>query len=125
MNRSILFGFWKSIIRIPRLIWQSEVSRDAKEIPNKLDFMTENHHRIRDYVVLEIPRLREPITPEMISESLILDRERVNTILSELERNMTFLFRDQRGAVTWAYPVTVDRTPHQVTFRSGEQIYAA
>jgi hypothetical protein len=125
MNRSILLGFWKSIIRIPRLIWQSEVSRDAKEIPNRLDFMTEDHHRIRDYVVFEIPRLREPITPKMISESLDLNNERVNIILSELERNMTFLFRDQRGAVTWAYPVTVDRTPHQVTFSSGEQIYAA
>jgi len=125
MNRSILLGSWKSIIRIPRLIWQSEVSRDAEEISKKLDFMTKDHHRIRDYVVLEIPRLREPITPEMISESLNLNIEQVNIILSELERNMTFLYRDQQGAVTWAYPVTVVQTPYQVTFGSGEQIYAA
>jgi len=38
---------------------------------------------------------------------------------------MTYLYRNARGEVTWAYPVTVDHTPHRVTFSSGEQIYAA
>jgi hypothetical protein len=38
---------------------------------------------------------------------------------------MTFLFRNEQGAVAWAYPVTVDRTPHYVTFSTGEQVYAA
>jgi hypothetical protein len=38
---------------------------------------------------------------------------------------MTFLFRNEQGSVTWAYPVTVDQTPHRVTFSSGEQVYAA
>ena len=38
---------------------------------------------------------------------------------------MTFLFRNPAGDVTWAYPVTVDQTPHQVTFSSGEKLYAA
>jgi hypothetical protein len=49
----------------------------------------------------------------------------VNAILDELEKHMTFLFRDEQGAVAWAYPVTVDRTPHHVTFDTGEQVYAA
>ena len=30
-----------------------------------------------------------------------------------------------QGAVTWAYPVTVDQTPHHLTFNTGEKIYAA
>jgi hypothetical protein len=49
----------------------------------------------------------------------------VNDVLDELERRMTFLFRNQAGAVAWAYPVTVDVTPHHVTFSTGEQVYAA
>jgi hypothetical protein len=38
---------------------------------------------------------------------------------------MTFLFRNEEGAVTWAYPVTVERTPHRVSLSTGEQVYAA
>jgi hypothetical protein len=49
----------------------------------------------------------------------------VVSILDDLEARMTFLFRGERGVVTWAYPVTVDQTPHRVTFGTGERIYAA
>ena len=38
---------------------------------------------------------------------------------------MTFLFRNSQGAVTWAYPVTVEPTPHRVAFSTGEEVYAA
>jgi len=38
---------------------------------------------------------------------------------------MTFLFRNKEGEVVWAYPVTVDKTPHHLTFSTGEQLYAA
>ena len=46
-------------------------------------------------------------------------------ILDDLEKRMTFLYRNPQGCVTWAYPVTVDRTPHRVEFSSGEKLYAA
>lgn len=36
-----------------------------------------------------------------------------------------FLFRNSEGEVTWAYPVTVEKTPHSVTFGTGERIYTA
>jgi hypothetical protein len=49
----------------------------------------------------------------------------VNAILDDLEKHMTFLFRNQAGEVVWAYPVTVEKTPHRVTFDTGETIYAA
>jgi hypothetical protein len=50
---------------------------------------------------------------------------RVAAILDDLETHMTFLFRNARGAIEWAYPVTVAPTPHRVTFQTGEQLYAA
>ena len=46
-------------------------------------------------------------------------------LLDDLEKHMTFLFRNAQGAVEWAYPVTVARTPHKVTFSSGEKLFAA
>ncbi len=51
--------------------------------------------------------------------------DRVRAIVDQLERKMIFLFRNQRGEVTWAYPVTAEPTPHHVTFTTGQQIYAA
>jgi hypothetical protein len=42
-----------------------------------------------------------------------------------LEQHLTFLFRNKQGSVVWAYPVTVDPTPHRVTFNTDEQINAA
>ena len=72
-----------------------------------------------------MPRIGAPLPPELIAERLHLSVERVNVILDELEKHMTFLFRNEQGAVAWAYPVTVDRTPHRITFSTGEQVYAA
>jgi hypothetical protein len=50
---------------------------------------------------------------------------RVVEILDELERHLTFLYRDASGAVAWAYPVTAAQTPHHLTFSTGERVNAA
>jgi hypothetical protein len=117
---SLLLGVWRYLVPIPRPVWQSQVRGDAK-----LDFMSEEHHRVRDFSVLEIPRVGEPLTPEFIAQELGLSLPQVVSILDDLEAHMTFLFRNEQGAVTWAYPVTIDQTPHRITFNSGEQVYAA
>jgi len=76
-------------------------------------------------VVRELPRIGEPLLPVWVARSLNLPVARVTEILDDLEKHMTFLFRNEQGAVTWAYPVTLDRTPHHLTFNTGEQVYAA
>jgi hypothetical protein len=125
MNKSLLLGFRRYLLRIPRPIWQQEVVRSARAARESLDFMTGDHHKIRDFVVREIPRFAEPIPPEMISQNLNMELELVITILDELERKLTFLFRNDRGEVTWAYPVTVEQTPHRIAFSTGERTFAA
>jgi hypothetical protein len=102
------------------MVWQKQVRGDAR-----LDFMSEEHHAVRNFVVTALPRVGKPLAPEFIAGELDLPLARVNEILDELEKRMTFLFRSQGRAVTWAYPVTVDDTPHHVTFSSGERINAA
>jgi hypothetical protein len=76
-------------------------------------------------VVSELPRIGKPLRPSFLAQALNLREERVIDILDDLEKNMTFLFRNDEGAVAWAYPVTVDDTPHRVDFSSGEQVNAA
>lgn len=125
MNKSLLLGFWRFLLRIPRPIWQQEVSRSARASQKSLAFMTPEHHKVRDFVVQELPRVAKPISPEMIARSLDMELERTISILDELEKNLTFLYREEQGAVIWAYPVTVEATPHRIIFSSGEQIYAA
>ena len=125
MSDTLLRGFSRYMIPIPRLLWRMQVSRRAGRIGAGLGFMSEEHHRVRNFVVRELPGAREPLSPRLIAERLDLTIDRVVAILDELEKRMTFLFRDSRGSVAWAYPVTVDTTPHHVTFGSGEQVFSA
>jgi hypothetical protein len=71
------------------------------------------------------PQFCGHVTPEYIAQQLNLPVGRVNLILEDLEKRRFFLFRNEAGEVAWAYPVTADSTPHQVSFSTGEQIYAA
>ena len=87
--------------------------------------MSADHHLVRNFVVSELPRTQKPLQPEFISRRLGLPLPQVNTLLDELERNLFFLVRNSSGAVAWAYPVTVEKTPHELFFSTGERLYGA
>jgi len=120
MDDPLLLGLWRHLIPIPPAIWHRQVSQR-----DRLGFMTEAHHRVRNFVVREMPRLGQPMTPGYLAEALGLPRAQVVTILDDLEKRMTFVFRNPAGAVTWAYPVTVEVTPHRLRLSSGETAFAA
>ena len=125
MKNNILIGIRGHTIPLPPLLWKGMISRKVKGVETSLGFMSDEHHRIRDFVVRELPFLGKPITPQTISQQLNLPVDQVNEILEELEKHKTFLFRNKQGEVIWAYPVTVASTPHHVTFSTGEQVQAA
>jgi hypothetical protein len=125
MRESLFLGVGRHLLPIPRPIWRQQVARGGRENRASLGFMSGDHHRVRDLAVVELPRAGVPLPPELFAERLELPLARVKAILDELERHMTFLFRNAAAAVTWAYPVTVDATPHRVTFNTGERINAA
>jgi hypothetical protein len=125
MRDALLLGQGRHLIPIPRLMWQEHVSKAGHDTKAALSFMSEEHHLVRNFAVVELPRVGEPLWPDYIAGRLNLSVARVIGILDDLEKHMTFLFRNEQGAVTWAYPVTIDRTPHHLTFGTGEQVYAA
>ena len=125
MIDEILIGQGDSIHGMPRAEWERELRRTPEHAEHRLAFMTEDHHRIRRMAVMDLARVGRPLGPDYFSQQLNLDRERVVEILDELERKLFFLVRNSDGAVAWAYPVTVDRTPHKLTFSTGERLYGA
>jgi hypothetical protein len=125
MKNNLLLGISHFLFPIPSPIWQNEVAQSAKHNQARLSFMTPDHHRVRNLVVRELPRVGKPLAPDWIAHQVNLPIESAVRILDELEKHMTFLFRNAAGAVVWAYPVTVEPTPHRVTLSTGERIYAA
>ena len=93
---------------------------------DELAFMTPAHHAVRNFVVRELPRNHaRALTPAQIATSLPLEAKVVAAVLDELEAHLFFLVRNARGDVSWAFPVTSDRTPHNLRFSTGERIYGA
>ena len=124
MRDSLLLGLGRFMIPIPRMLWERVVKAEARKSRASLGFMSEDHHRVRDFAVLELPRAGAPLAPETIAQALGLPVPRVVSILEELEKHLTFVFRGDRRVVTWAYPVTVDETPHHARFSTGEEAYS-
>ncbi len=127
MKDRIMLGLWKYMLSVPPFIMdmKKQVAREKTRYEAAMGFMTEDHRRVHHFSVRELPNAGKPLSYEFISAKLNLPRDRVAFVLNDLEKHMTFLFRNKQGEVTWAYPVTVDKTPHHLTFSSGEQVYAA
>ncbi len=123
MRNALLLGVGRRMIPIPAFIWQRQVKGNTGESPTA--FMTPDHHRVRDFVVTELPIAGRPLSPELIAASLNLPLDRTICLLDDLENRLTFLFRNEAGAVVWAYPVTAARTPHRFKANTGETLYAA
>jgi hypothetical protein len=125
MEEKILLGRDQEILEIPQGTWKQHLAQIPQHSQSRLNFMTDAHHQIRYFVVKEMVNRQKPIEPELISQKLHLPLEQVKIILGELQEKLFFLVRNEQGAVIWAYPVTVERTPHKLTFASGERLYGA
>ena len=125
MNDTILLGCGKEFSRMPRQEWEESLLAAPQLIKKRLDFMSEDHHAVRNHVVQVLPRLQRPVPPASIARAVGLSLSRTHEILSELEKRLFFLVRNERGAVSWAYPVTTEPTPHRLTFSTNERLYGA
>ena len=125
MEEKILLGRDQKMLEVPQATWKQHLTQIPQHSQSRLNFMTDIHHKIRYFVVKELVNRQKPIKPELISRKLNIPLELVKSTLEELERKLFFLVRNERGEVAWAYPVTLDITPHKIDFSSGERLYAA
>ncbi len=89
--------------------WRAEVRSAARKMRDRLSFMTPEHHAVRNACVAGLAS-HASSAPE---------------ILDDLERNLFFLVRNAAGWVTWAFPVTSERTPHELYLSTGEKTFGA
>lgn len=115
-------GIW---LPVPGIIWRRQIARSFEAQLERLANIPHAQRQIRAYLVTELTEVGRSLTPAYIAEQLNMDLDQVTSIIADLEADLTYLFRDQSGAVEWAYPVTAARTPHRLIFSSGQEIWAA
>lgn len=125
MKNKLMLGLWRYIINIPPFLWQKQIDKGKKRFEQVYGSLSDEFRMIHHFVVRELPYIGKPLAPESIATRLELSADRVKDALDHLEKRMTFLYRNKNGEVVWAYPVTVEKTPHKITFSTGEQLYAA
>ena len=130
MEDTVLIGEGPVFRRISSEAWKQALEQAPGRIAPRLEFMSEEHHLLRNFVVRRLPSAgAEGLSPELIARELSLSIDRCEALLDELERNLFFLVRDPSGRgqtnVTWAFPVTVEPTPHLIRFSTGESTYGA
>ena len=125
MRKKLMLGLWRYIINVPPFLWEKQISKMKRKLQTEYSSLSREHHSVHHFVVRELPYVGKPLSPELITDRLDIPVDRVRTILDDLEEGMTFLFRNNDGEVVWAYPVTVETTPHHVSFNTGEELYAA
>jgi hypothetical protein len=112
-------------MEIPLRDWEQELSSAPEAIGQRLEFMSPDHHLVRNFVVRELPRLGQPISLADISHELHLSRKRTTSIVEDLEKNLFFLVRGNGAEVSWAFPVTAEETGHHLVFSTGDRLDAA
>jgi hypothetical protein len=125
MSAQILRGAGRDILNVPDEGFVQAMHQLPAHMSARLAFMTREHHLVRDFVVRELPRQQDPLQPARIAQTTGLDLHQVVRILAELEQQLFFLVRDAAGNVSWAFPVTTSRTPHRLSFSTGEKISGA
>lgn len=125
MPETVLVGRGQRITSIPRSQWEQELEGAPEFIRRRLDFMSPEHHAVRNFVVQELPRSGKPVSIGRISQALHLPRKQTKEIVEDLERNLFFLARRDGPEISWAFPVTIDETPHHLVFSTGERLDAA
>jgi hypothetical protein len=125
MSDAILLGRGRQLSELSRQTWEHDLAKVPEQMAERLAFMSEAHHRVRSWVVRELPHQNTPIPVEAIALALGILEAHVKSLLDDLERHLFFLVRDAQGSVIWAFPVTSTPTPHALNFSTGEKCFAA
>ncbi len=125
MKNKLMIGYWRFILDLPPFLWEKQVAKAKKNFEAELGSMSAEQRLVHHLAVRELPYSGKPLSPESIASKADLPVERVINILDDLDGRLKMLFRNNKGEVVWAYPVTVDKTPHRVTFSTGERLFAA
>jgi hypothetical protein len=125
MENSVLLGVGKKVFPAPFWLCKAGISIAGKVMRTVYPrIFSKDHYKVRSFLFLELLRLRKPISPEHIAESLNMPLDRVREILDKIGKRQNWIVRNAHGEVTWTYPVTVEETKFKITYNTGEQVWA-
>ena len=125
MSNKLMLGLWRYVLHVPPFIWQKQIEKGKRRFEKEYGKLPADFRNVHHFVVRELPRVGKPLSQDFISGELGLSSVQVRSALDYLEKRMTYLYRNKAGEVIWAYPVTVEKTPHRIAFNTGEELYAA
>jgi hypothetical protein len=126
LSRPLLLGRGQTFTEMPTSDWLAQLAEVPASMTSRLAFMSPEHHLVRNFAVRELPHEgRRAMNPRRMAATIGLPSQRVLEILNDLERNLFFLVRNAAGRISWAFPVTVETTPHRLTLSTGEQTHGA
>ena len=125
MSETILLGRGRRLVRLARREWEQHLAEVPQHQAARLAFMSNAHHRVRNWLVRELPRRSAPVSPQSIAQALALPPAQVATILADLGPHPLFLGRNTQGAVSWVFAVEVAPTQHALHVDSDVRRYAA
>ena len=121
----VSIGLWKFTLPLPPFIINKVVYEGAQRSKQKVRQFSRGKKAVHHFVVRELAIKGESLSLDLIAKGLDMPLNEVALLVNELEQDKTFLYRKGSDRINWAYPVTVDDTPHQITFSTGERINAA
>ena len=124
-DRKMLMGIGRFMIPIPQVISNRGLEKGASGARAKAELLSEEERQVHYFVVKKMAVAKEPITAELVSEELGIEVNRVEEIIDKLEGMKTFLYRSDSKGITWAYPLSLDNTGHEISASTGERFFAA
>ncbi len=126
LSRPVLLGQAQTFSEMPADAWLAQLAKAPAFMKSWLAFMSAEHHLVRNFAVRELPHEgRRAIDPRRMAATIGLPAERVLELLNDLERKLFFIVRNAAGLINWAFPVTVETTPHRLTLSTGERTHGA
>ncbi len=124
-DRKMYMGIGRFMIPIPQVISNRGLEKGASGARAKAELLSEEERKVHHFVVKKMAVAKEPITAELVSEELGMSVSKVEKIISKLEGLKTFLYRSDGMGITWAYPLSLDNTGHEISASTSERFFAA
>jgi len=125
LKHKLYMGFRGFMMRIPPLLSEKGAKKGEKGAKANADCLSKEERRVHHFIVTKMAVVKDPITPELISNELNIPNEAVHEIINKLENLKTFIYRSDGKGINWAYPLSLENTGFKMTASSGEQFFAA
>jgi DprA winged helix domain len=122
---AVLLGRGAELVPLDEGEWWRALQAHAPHARRRFEALPPLHRRLRRSAVLRLVATGRPVPAEALAAESGAPLSQVVAALAELESRLFFLVRDGGGAVSWAFPVTADATPHHLAFSTGERLDAA